>query len=314
MEVSTPTHQSAETPGETSPTLTPLDKDLDNFESLLLQLLQAYTLENHPGTSALLGQTTMISGKALETLSPEQVTALVTSNSVNYEVIQQILAQQKIRPSAREGSSGPGSPQQQLDQNRGLSLELLLGNNTTQKDLSKSPMMPIDSSSLSSIASTNQQLQQLIQITPQQLQVLQSQVNDLLQSQHISLPPDLSPEQQQQLIQTLLLRQLHLQQSGGVATVSLKEGSSNAKQSSSSGKGKKPAKEEKTPVTVTSVEEPPTSGRAIVGALRSAEPVKSANAAGGKGGKVEEVEGGGGTGIRTRSKKVLVCVSVWPLI
>ncbi len=92
--------------GSTTPTLTSLNKTQDNFESLLLLLLQSYTLQNKsrppsaksatPPPTTVLGDTG-ISGEALETLSTEQITTLITSNSVNYEVIQQILAQQKGR-------------------------------------------------------------------------------------------------------------------------------------------------------------------------------------------------------------------------
>lgn len=196
-----------------SPTLTALDKTHDNFEALLLCLLQAYTTRNQPGNLSILGGAP-ISGAALDTLSSEQITALITSNSVNYEVIQQILAQQKSR-AGRDGMGLLGSPNQ--EQNRSLTLNLV-----EMEDSSNSS----PTSLLSPVAAdTNQQLQQLIQITPQQLKILQSQVNELLQSQHIALPSDLSPEQQQQLIQTLLLRQLHLQQSGGGTSISLKDAS-----------------------------------------------------------------------------------------
>lgn len=195
-------------------------------------LLQAYTVHSQPGCTTTPGELP-ISSKALDTLSSEQIKALITSNSVNYEVIQQILAQQKGRPAVVV--PGSGRPHSILCRTPSLEDSLV-------EDSSKSPTPSSVHSppSLPSIADTNQQLQQLIQITPQQLQVLQLQVNDLLKSQHISLPPDLSPEQQQQLIQTLLLRQLHLQQAGGVATISLKDGSMAMKQllASSTGQGK----------------------------------------------------------------------------
>lgn len=196
----------------TSPTLTALDKTQDNFEALLLCLLQAYTTLNQPGNLSILGGAP-ISGAALDTLSSEQITALITSNSVNYEVIQQILAQQKSRP-WRDGMGLLGSPNQ--EQNRSLTLNL-----AEMEDSSSSPTSLLSPMT----ADANQQLQQLIQITPQQLKILQSQVNELLQSQHTALPSDLSPQQQQQLIQTLLLRQLHLQQSGGGGSISLKDAS-----------------------------------------------------------------------------------------
>ena len=195
----------------------------------MLLLLQAYTARNQSGqllavppTSSLMEESG-ISEKALETLSSEQISALVTSNSVNYEVIQQILTQQKTRPTIRGAASSASNG------GRAVSVE------SEQAEMQQGDMSKTPSSLQSSMTDTNQQMQQLVQITPQQLQLLQSQVNDLLQSQHISLPPDLSPEQQQQLIQTLLLRQLHLQQTGGVANVSLKN-----VPSSSTGEGTNP--------------------------------------------------------------------------
>jgi len=158
----------------------------------------------------------------LDTLSQEQLKLLITSNSVNYEVIQQILAQQKRR--SRTPSLDP-----------------------EPRDGSKSPTPVRSPVPLPSIMDTNQQLQQLVQITPEQLQILQSQVNELLKSQHVSLPPDLTPEQQQQLIQTLLLRQLHLLQSGGTtASISLKDGSQAMKQLLSLNNGGQPTGSELT--------------------------------------------------------------------
>lgn len=196
-------HQNQQSSSPTLPTLTALDKTQDNFESLLLLLLQAYTTQRYPDNPSILGGAP-ISGEALDTLSPEQITALITSNSVNYEVIQQILAQQKGRVGRL------GSPLQ--DQNNTLNLNPSGAEEVEREDSSKSPT-PLRSPASSG---TNPQL---VQITPQQLQVLQSQVNELLQSQHITLPADLSPEQQQQLIQTLLLRQLQVQQVGGAISV-----------------------------------------------------------------------------------------------
>lgn len=210
----------AESHGTVLPKLTLLDQTHDNFESLLLLLLQAYTTQNCPGNPSILGGAP-ISGEALDTLSAEQITALITSNSVNYEVIQQILAQQKGRPSV---AGRLNSPLQ--EQNRSLTL-----GEEVQEDPSKSPT-PLHSP-------VSSEMQQLVQITPKQLDVLQSQVNELLQSQHISLPPDLSPEQQQQLIQTLLLRQLQIQQSGGA--ISMKDASQSMSQLLSASEQVKPA-------------------------------------------------------------------------
>ncbi len=188
----------------------------DNFESLLLLLLQAYTTQNCPGNPSILGGAP-ISGEALDTLSPQQITALITSNSVNYEVIQQILAQQKVR-----GKEGARLQSPIQEQNRALTLNL---SEEPQGDAATGSS-PLCSPLLTPLApDAGQQLQQLVQITPQQLKLLQTQVNELLLSQHVTLPSDLSPEQQQQLIQTLLLRQLQVQQSGVGESISVKDAS-----------------------------------------------------------------------------------------
>lgn len=205
--------------GSVSPTLTSLDTTQDNFESLLLLLLQAHTSQNQPTDPMVVLGDLGISGQALETLSSHQIQALITSNSVNYEVVQQIMAQQKATSRPTKEGFGPNIfPWDPLLEEK--------PRDSSNSPTANSPTTSV-TSALPAITDTNQQLQQLIQITPQQLHYLQAQVNELLQSQHISLSPNLSPEHQQQLIQTLLLRQLHLQQSGGVATnVSLKESAS----------------------------------------------------------------------------------------
>ncbi len=94
-----------------SPALTPLDRTHDNFEALLLKLLQAYTMQSSQPSENASGSASSsanISGEALDTLSPAQISALITSNSVNYEVIQQILAQHNLH-SAHQSSPSPNT-------------------------------------------------------------------------------------------------------------------------------------------------------------------------------------------------------------
>ena len=159
-----------QTKQSSNPTLTALDKTQDNFESVLLLLLQGYTTQRYPDNSSILVGAP-ISGEALDTLSPDQL-------------IEQLF-----------------SPYQATTVNP-------LASDLEEEDSRKSPT-PLWSPASGARGT----------ITPQQLQVLQSQVNELLQSQHITLPADLSPEQQQQLIQMLLLRQLQAQQVGGNISV-----------------------------------------------------------------------------------------------
>ena len=81
----------------TTTALFTLDNDNDTFETLLLGLLRYHTSQTRPSTVDYSEQALDISPEALDTLSQEQYHALVTSNSVNYDVIQQILAQKQSK-------------------------------------------------------------------------------------------------------------------------------------------------------------------------------------------------------------------------
>ena len=219
--------------------------------------------DTNPGisTSSSGGQRgTSISGDALETLSPEQMSALVTSNSVNYEVIQQILAQQP-----RSGVSAPGVSHSEMQQSlhqeedsrfvreplgsSGLSsakpylkwvdptpmqmcsssdvlqggmsegpstMSLQRDPNTSSSSASglSSPLGPSSPVVISSGGGSGANTPPVIQITMDQLAVLQSHVNGLLQAQNVAIPSEVSPD----IIQSLILRQLE-----GTANVLLKE-------------------------------------------------------------------------------------------
>ena len=180
-----------------SPSLTNLDEGRDTFETFLLCLLRVFTrLQrdssnvatpdpipiSHTGIGNGNGDETVdISPEALNTLSSGQINSLVTSNSVNYDVIQQILLKQR-------------------QQVRSLPVATEM---TESCESSGSGEVEMNSSSQA----------QSLQITPEQLKHVQAQIHDLIRSQQIALPPDLTEEQKQQLIRTLLLRQLHLSQS-----------------------------------------------------------------------------------------------------
>ena len=162
--------------------LTSLNQEQDTFETVLLQLLQTFT--HHQRLSITQNETIKppqngispggvdISAEALSTLSPEQVMALVTSNSVNYEVIQQIRAQkQGLKHDIGEKVPEAAKPDASGDIN-----------------------------------------QQLLQVTPEQLVNLQSQITELLSQQKVNIPAELSPEQQLEFIQSLLVQQLNVPQ------------------------------------------------------------------------------------------------------
>lgn len=175
------------------PSLTSLDENQDTFETFLLCLLHAFTRnqrEEEAGSrvelNVSLGSGFLeISPSALSSLSPEQVQTLLTSNSVNYDAVQQIMAQKQHHHQQRGRNDPQGEPQEPTS--------------SSSSDMAAQNGSPV--------------LQQVLgmQFTQEQLKQIQIQVNELLRSQHVSLPPDLTPEQQQQLIQTLIWKQIHMQ-------------------------------------------------------------------------------------------------------
>ena len=228
------------------PSLTRLDSNTDTFESCLIQLLQAYTVSQRaspasPPSSNSTPQPPSISGEgspvtlfdispeSLNALSSEQVSLLVTSNSVNYEVIQQIMAQKQGYhgvPNRMGGACGVGvasngnggiddvggSRQSSRQQTPDVgSPRPIGGEGGVSTDSSSSSFMSKDASDMNNLQRMLTKTSQL-QITPEHLQQLQQQVSDLLRSRQVSLPADMTSQQQQMLIQSVLLKQLHLQQ------------------------------------------------------------------------------------------------------
>lgn len=191
---------STSSPG--SQTLIKLDTSTDCYEAFLLNLLKVYT-QNKSNTSSEGDNTTTdisqtpratttsisegavftidsISPEAINALSQEQVQSLVTSNSMTYDVIHQILAhRQKI--GGGEGVVGMGAEVGTGEEKR------------TEENMS-----------------ALQQLQAL-QLTPEQLKQIQLQMAELIRTKQIILPTELSLEQQQQLLQSLILKQVHSQ-------------------------------------------------------------------------------------------------------
>lgn len=72
--------------------LAALEPTRDSFETILVCLLRAYARNTGADNEE-------ISGEALSTLSQDQLQSLVNSNTVHYDVIQQILAQKQDRKS-----------------------------------------------------------------------------------------------------------------------------------------------------------------------------------------------------------------------
>ena len=172
-----------------SPSLAPLDEYQDTFETFLLLLLKSFTSQQCKDSAIMPGDHIEISAEALDTLSSEQVQILTTSSSVTYDAINQI----RQRQHAHESSP------------------------SKQEKMSSEPPdsnTPVASSPTEDLSTAKSQLQQIQsnQIAPEQLKQLELEVTKLLQSQKVVLPTDITPEQQQEVIQALLLRQLRLQQ------------------------------------------------------------------------------------------------------
>ena len=193
--------QIASSPG--SETLFSLDSSGDCYEAFLLNLLKVYTQNKIDTASAAMSSSQpnsaesnptavftvdSISPEAIGALSSEQVQELVTSNSTNCDVIHQVLAyKQRL-----EGGSGV----------------------VTEKGVNGEVGERIQGGSSGSSAdeamSALQQLQAL-HLTPEQLKQIQVQMSELIRTKQIVLPTELSVEQQQQLLQSLILKQVHAQ-------------------------------------------------------------------------------------------------------
>lgn len=175
--------------------LASLDASQDTFETFLLLLLKSFTSQQRKDSDISLqpSDSADISVEALDTLSSEQVQVLTTSSSVNYDTINQIRQRQQARNTSPSKSEN---------------------NNTSEAVEPSDSSTSVAPTAMDESSTGESQLQQIqkFQVTPEQLKQLELQVTELLQSQKIVLPPDITPEQQQEVIQALLLRQLRLQQ------------------------------------------------------------------------------------------------------
>lgn len=122
-----------------------------------------------------------ISPEALSTLSQDQLQSLVTSNTVHYDVIQQILIQK-------------------------------------QKDGTFTAPAGYDELSLQTPPAATEQLQNSVvgaAVTPlpsEQLKEIQIQVNELIRNHQVPIPPDASLDQQQMIIHNYILSHFALLQ------------------------------------------------------------------------------------------------------
>ena len=218
-----PMEDGASTSPPGSQTLLPLNSSTDCYEAFLLNLLRVYTQnrasrgggggEGDITASGTPSQTPdmmtsgsaegfpvgSISPEAINSLSQEQVQSLVTSNSMNYDVIHQILAYRQRLDGGGVGGGGGGAP---VDGERAAGGCVGTGVSSEGETGEEKPA--------DDATSTLQQLQAL-QLTPEQLKQIQMQMAELIRTKQIVLPTELSMEQQQQLLQSLILKQVRSQ-------------------------------------------------------------------------------------------------------
>lgn len=184
-----------------SQTLASLSSSVDCYEAFLLNLLRVYTQNRMAGSAASTEQAgngsdlytiDNISPEAVAALSQEQVQSLVTSNSTNYDVIHQVLAyRQKLEGGG--GGESEGTTGEKGVGGGGVGVQGAEGGEKSNETMS-----------------ALQQLQAL-QLTPEQLKQIQLQMAELIRTKQIILPTELSVDQQHQLLQSLILKQVHSQ-------------------------------------------------------------------------------------------------------
>lgn len=173
--------------------LTELDSNKDTTEIFLLSLLKSYSRQQlSTKDEESREKPVSISSEALNTLSYDQFQMLVKSKSIDNTMIQQILTQREAN----------GLPVMTMSENKTLE----------KKELSQATSSSIGEAS--TLKSPQLQSPISIQITQDQLSVLQQQLTELL-CQQSAIPPNLTPQQKQALVQSLLAKPLSLQ--GGPA-------------------------------------------------------------------------------------------------
>ncbi|KAL5466770.1 hypothetical protein EMCRGX_G030919 [Ephydatia muelleri] len=152
--------------------LAALESTRDSFETILVCLLRAYARNTGADNEE-------ISGEALSTLSQDQLQSLVTSNTVHYDVIQQILVQKQ-----KDGTFTAPAGYDEL----GLQTPPPLSDPGTP-GVGAVPPLPSE-----------------------QLKEIQFQVSELIRNHQVPIPPDASLDQQQMIIHQYILTHLALLQ------------------------------------------------------------------------------------------------------
>ena len=207
-------------------TLFETDLHSDTYETALLNLLRSHT--------TYLGQSGMdksfpaeISPDALDSLSPQQIQILITSNANNYDVIQQLQRQkvtekeivpvmkQKQPPTVNNEQQKPPEnppekptekpvekPVEKPAENVDEKLVEKVPEKVTEKPAAEQPAEDANAEATATATAT------ATGIDRDQLMEIQRHVKELIITQQANLPKGLTSDQQQQLVEKLLLRQI----------------------------------------------------------------------------------------------------------
>ena len=175
-------------------TLFETDLHSDTYETALLNLLRCHTsyLGHSSIDKAFPIDRAEISPDALDSLSPQQIQILITSNANNYDVIQQ-LQRQKVIEKEVVPVMKPKHPPTPVKE--------------PEKLMEKQPEKTPEKVTEKPVAMNNSGTPPA-GIDRDQLMEIQRHVKELIITQQANLPKGLTSEQQQQLVEKLLLRQI----------------------------------------------------------------------------------------------------------
>jgi len=176
------------------------DLNSDTYETTLLNLLRYHTsyLDKTNLSQEFPIEKAEISPNALDALSPQQIQTLITSNAMNYDVIQQL---QRQKVSDREIVPKKESLKMvKTEANRPPPQQVVIPVQESVPPV-KEPAKPLQALKIESSEGPEG-------IAEDQLKEIQRHVKELIISQQASLPKGLTSEQQQQLVEKLLLRQI----------------------------------------------------------------------------------------------------------
>ena len=182
-------------------TLFETDLHSDTYETALLNLLRCHTsyLGHSSIDKAFPIDRAEISPDALDSLSPQQIQILITSNANNYDVIQQLQRQKVIEKEVVPvmKPKHPPHPPTPVKEPEKLMEKL------PEKTLEKTPEKVVEKP-----VAVNNSGTPPAGIDRDQLMEIQRHVKELIITQQANLPKGLTSEQQQQLVEKLLLRQI----------------------------------------------------------------------------------------------------------